>query len=155
MLPGENRRDYVALAADVEDEWTPDGPTERGLLDRLLSLKWRRQRLDRYEQIRMRQQIDAFNEKNEIHRHRQNLRRVGLEIAAAPNVEAVEKIFRTSPYYRDIIRGNVPREKFEDASKWAEARNAYLSRLTSPDWVEGDDKFAAIVNPGRIGKRAC
>jgi hypothetical protein len=128
MPPGERRRDYVALAADVEEEWTPDGPTERGLVDRLLSLKWRRQRLDRYEQIKMRQQIDAFNDKNEIHRHRQNLRRLGLEIAAAPNVEAVEKILsRMSPYYQDIITDCVPRETCEDVSKWGQAINAYLS----------------------------
>lgn len=147
MLPGEKIRDYAALAAELDQEWTPDGPTEQGLVDRLLSLKWRRQRLDRYEQIRMRQEIDAFDEKNEINRHRQNLRRLGLEIAAAPNVEAVEKILaRLSPDYQDIITEGAPREKCEDASKWGQAINAYLSRLTSPAPVEGDDKFAAIVN---------
>ena len=51
MLPGEKIRDYEALAAELNEEWVPDGPTEYGLVDRLTALKWRKQRLDRYEHL--------------------------------------------------------------------------------------------------------
>src|SRR5664280_1830368 len=57
MLPGENIRGYEALVAELVEEWAPEGPTERGLVDRLVGLLWRRQRLERYEHSQLRQRL--------------------------------------------------------------------------------------------------
>src|SRR5258705_8270500 len=89
MLPGEKIRDYEALAAELNEEWVPDGPTEYGLVDRLTALKWRKQRLDRYEHLSLQQQVDQINTKNEVNRHRTNLKNLGPEFAAAASVEVV------------------------------------------------------------------
>ena len=53
MLPGEQIRDYESLGAELNEEWVPEGRTELSLVDRLVGLYWRKQRLDRYENAKL------------------------------------------------------------------------------------------------------
>ena len=66
MLPGESMRDYEALGAELNEEWAPEGATERGLVDRLVALYWRKQRLDRYEHSKLQQRVGEIQQKNEV-----------------------------------------------------------------------------------------
>jgi len=64
MLPGENIRCYETLVAETTEEWAPEGATERSLVDRLVGLFWRRQRLERYEQSKLQERIKEIRECN-------------------------------------------------------------------------------------------
>ena len=96
MLPGEKMRDYEALGAELNEEWAPEGATERGLVERLVALYWRKQRLDRYEYSKLQQRVDEIQRKNWVSRHRQNLKNLGPEFNSAASVEAVEVMFGAS-----------------------------------------------------------
>jgi hypothetical protein len=151
MLPGEKIRDYEVLRAELNEEWAPEGPTERGLVDRLVALYWRKQRLERYEHLSLQQQLDQIHQKNEVNRHRQNLKNLGIEFGAASSIEVVERILsRLSPFYTDMIIGWVPRETCQDPAQWGKAISAHLSRMQPEDQLEGPAKFIAIVNPDSL-----
>jgi hypothetical protein len=62
MLPGERIGDYEALRQVHYDEWAPDGVTERYSVDDLFVLRWKKLRLDQYDQIRLRQRETQFRE---------------------------------------------------------------------------------------------
>src|SRR6202041_3243640 len=74
MLPGESFRGYETLVADLNEEWVPEGPTERTLVERLVGLCWRKQRLDRYENAELEKRVEEVHERNDANRHRQNLK---------------------------------------------------------------------------------
>jgi hypothetical protein len=151
MLSGESFRGYDALAAELNEEWAPEGPTERGLVERLVGLYWRKQRLDRYENAKLKQSVEAIHESNQVNLHRQNLKDLGPEFNDAKSVEAVEKILSTlSPFYNEIITDAVPRADSQDTTPWGPAIGAYLSTLDSKDQLEGPAKFIAILDPDLI-----
>ncbi len=154
MLPGEKRRDYEALRADLYDEWAPDGTTERGLVDTLIESRWRKQRLDRYEHFSLQKRRDQIHSKSEDTRHRQNLRKIwASEFSAATSLEAVEHILSTlSPLYRVTITGWVPLETCQDPAQWGTAIGKFLSNLAPEDQMEDSDKFMAILIPDQIEK---
>jgi hypothetical protein len=154
MLPGEKRRDYEVLRADLYDEWAPDGPTERGLVDTLVESRWRKQRLDRYEHLSLQKRINQIQSKSEDRRHRQNLRKIwASEFSEATSLEAVEHILSTlSPLYRATITGWVPLETCQDPAQWGAAIGKFLSNLAPEDQMEDSDKFMAILIPDQIEK---
>jgi len=151
MLPGERRVDYEALSAATFEEWAPDGVTEQCLVDDLVALRWKKRRMDLYDQIRLQQRAAKIRLENEYNRHRKNLKNLGAEFSKADSVEATEKIFaRLSPLYAEIIMGWIPREKCKDPTQWGQEIGKFLSNLTPDDPLEGPDLFAAIVNPDSI-----
>jgi hypothetical protein len=153
MLPGENIRGYEALVAEFMEEWAPEGPTERSLVDRLVGLHWRRQRLDRYEHSKLELRVKEVHFTNEVNRHKQNLKRLGLEFDRANSVEAVEKILcRLSPYYSNHIREKVPCEEAQDTVPWGPAIGKYLATFQPIDQLEGPAKFIAMVDPHFVEK---
>jgi hypothetical protein len=150
MLPGESLRGYDALVAELNQEWVPEGPTEQGLVDRLVGLYWRRQRLDRYERSKLKQRVEQIREYNEVNRDRENLKNWGMKLGQAESIEAVEGILsRLSPYYVEIITEAVPREA-QEAAAWGPAIGAYFSDFELKDQLEGPAQFIAIVNPDLI-----
>ena len=150
MLPGESFRGYDALAAELDEEWAPEGPTERSLVERLVGLYWRKQRLDRYERLKLKQRVDQIRDYNEVSRDRQNLKNWGMKLGQAESIEAVEEILsQLSPYYVELITEAVPREA-QDAAAWGPAIGAYFSDFELNDQLEGPAQFIAIVNPDLI-----
>src|SRR5258708_9565712 len=154
MLPGEKLRDYKALRADAYEEWVPEGPTERGLVDTLIESRWRRQRLERYEHLSLQKRIDQIHIKCDDTRHRQNLKKNwASKFSAATSLEAVEHILSTlSRLYRVTITGWVPLETCEDPAQWGTAIGKFLSNLAPEDQMEDSDKFMAILIPDQIEK---
>src|SRR5947208_348617 len=57
ILPGEDRRDYALMLAELYDEWAPEGLTERELVDRLAALYWRRRRAHLYQQAKLQRRV--------------------------------------------------------------------------------------------------
>ena len=156
MLPGEKRRDYEALRADTYEEWVPDGPTERGLVDTLVESRWRKRRLERNEHLSLQKRRDQILSESEHSRHRQNLRKIwASEFSAATSLEEVEHILSTlSPLYRVTITRWVPLETCQDPAQWGTAIGKYLSNLAPEDQMEDSDKFMAILIPDQIEKES-
>ena len=151
MLPAESFRGYDALVAELNEEWAPEGPTERSLVERLVGLYWRKQRLDRYENAKLKQRVEAIHEYNEINCHTQNLKNLAPEFNDAKGVEAVEKILsRLSPFYNEITTDAVPRADSQDTTPWGPAIGACLSTLEPKDQLEGAAKFIAILDPDLV-----
>lgn len=153
MLPGENRSDYEALRAAHYDEWAPDGVIEECLVDELFMMRWKKRRLDQYDQIRLQQRFAQIHEKNEGNRHRTNLKNLSAEFRVATSIEAVEKILSTlSPFYCRVITQWVPRESSKDLAQWGAAVGKFLSELKTEDYLEGADLFVEIVDPDQMEK---
>jgi len=146
MLPGEKMGDYEALRAELYEEWAPEGATERGLVDRLVALYWRRQRLERYEHLRLEERLDAIYDKNEGNRHLQYLKNLAPQFVDAEGVEAVEKILsQLSPFYANLIPERNP--ECNDPARWGAAIGALLSSLKPEHLLDSPAMFVAIVNP--------
>jgi len=79
MLWSEKYEDYESLRADLYLEFTPSGSTEEHLVQTLLDLRWRRQRLDCYERITIQKRLDQIRAKNETSQHIENLRSFATE----------------------------------------------------------------------------
>jgi DNA primase catalytic subunit len=48
---------------------------EECLVDELFKLRWRKRRMDQYDQIRLRERAAQLHENNDMSRHRMNLKR--------------------------------------------------------------------------------
>jgi hypothetical protein len=151
MLPGERLCDYEALDAELREEWAPEGATERGLVDRLIGLYWRKQRLDRYVHLSLQLRIEEIRQTNETRRLHQNLKNIGPDFSGASDVEAVEEVLsELNPFHADVIKACVPRETCQDPTQWGPAIAAYLSKVNTEDELKGSAKFIAMVNPDSI-----
>jgi len=151
MLPGENIRDYEALAAEANEEWVPDGLTERSLVDRLVGLYWRKQRLDRYEHSKLQQRVQQIRQHNLYGRQLQEMKDLGPRFEdAATKDEVFEILDEISDAYGDYIEEKVPFQASEDAPPWGRAIAKYLASLRPNDQLEGTAKFIAIVDPDLI-----
>ena len=110
MLPGEKMKDYEELRADLYEEHMPDGRTEYLVVDELVDLYWRKQRMDRYVQLRLKQRPDRVHEKSEAARHGKNLKDLASEFSCAESLEAVEKILSILSDFstKYAVRNSVP-----------------------------------------------
>jgi hypothetical protein len=66
MSPGEKIRDYESLREALHDEWAPEGVTEQCLVDDLCKLRWKKRRMDQYDQIRLGQRHAQFCRRNYV-----------------------------------------------------------------------------------------
>jgi hypothetical protein len=153
MLPGEKWSDYEALRNAHYDEFMPDGVMEECLVDELFKLRWRKRRMDQYDQIRLRQRAAHLQENNDMSRHRMNLKTFAAEFSNATSVEAVEQIlYLLSPLYISVIASRVPCEKFEDPTEWGPAIGKFLLDFTLEEPLEDEALFAEIVDPDLMEK---
>jgi hypothetical protein len=149
ILPGEKLADFEALRQEYYDEWMPDGVTEEHLVDDICALRWKKRRLDQYDQIKLRRTVERFHSANENTKDLDRLKNIwGPEFSKITNIEDTDKLLaQLSPYYSGAIIEWVPREKCEDLSKWGQQIGAHLSNLQVNDLVEGPDLFVALLNP--------
>jgi hypothetical protein len=68
MLAGEKIGDYEALLAAHYAEWVPDGVTEQYLVNDLCKLRWKKLRMEQYDQIRLQQRKDQIRRKNDANK---------------------------------------------------------------------------------------
>jgi hypothetical protein len=151
MLPGENIRDYEALAAEANEEWVPEGLTERSLVGRLVELYWRKQRLDRYEHSKLQQRVQQIRQDNESSREIEGLKNWAPKFNDATSLEEVDKILlKIDDVYADTIEKRVPYDEAPDAAPRGPAIARYLSNIQPIDRLEGAARFIAIVDPDLI-----
>ena len=119
MLWGEKHKDYEALRDGLYHEFSPSGSTEEYLVQTLLDLRWRRRRLECYEQIVIEQRLGKIRAANETSRHVENLRSFAPQFAKATSVEQVEAVLAgLIPIYRNTIRRDWPFKTGDDPQKW-------------------------------------
>ena len=119
MLWSERYDDYESLRAELSLEFTPSGSTEEYLVQTLLGQRWRRRRLECYEQIVIQQRLDRVRDENENSHHVDNLRSFAPEFEKATSEEQVEAVLATlSPIYRNTIRNKWPFKTGDDPQKW-------------------------------------
>src|SRR6266849_690856 len=112
MLWSERYEDYEQLRAELYLEFSPSGSTEEYLVRTLLDLRWRRRRLDCYEQIIMQKELNEIREDNETSREIEKLAAVAAEFEGADTVEKVEVIFSgLDPGYNEVFRSHWPLEE--------------------------------------------
>ena len=151
MLPGENIHNYETLVAELIEEWSPDGPTERGLVDRLVGWHWRRQRLERYEQSKLQQRLEALRERNAYSRGLQALKDLGPRFEKAASDDEVDMIlYELSESYVDYFEKQVPYSESPDAPPRGPAIAKHLAGLQPKGELEGPAQFMAMVDPSVI-----
>jgi hypothetical protein len=104
MLWSEKYEDYESLRADLYLEFNPSGSTEEYLVRALLDLRWRRRRLDCYDQITTQKRLNEIREENETSRDVENVVAFVPEFKKADSVEKVEAVLsRLPPDYSEAI----------------------------------------------------
>ena len=142
MLWSEKYEDYESLRAELYLEFTPTGSTEEHLVRTLLDLRWRRRRLDCYNQIKIQKRLNEIREKNENSHHIENLRSFASKFNEATSVEKVEAILsRLPPDYSDAIISQWPYEVGADPATWGSKIGGDLARFEPEDRHEGADEF--------------
>jgi hypothetical protein len=147
MLWSERYEDYEALRAGLNQEYAPDGSTEEYLVQTLLDLRWRRQRLDRRGRFSTQKRLDKIREISETNRHMANLGTFASEFKQADSVEKVEAILsRLSPGYSGIILSVWPFKVGDDPVAWGSKIGEGLSRWARGTVYEGADEFIVVVD---------
>ncbi len=146
MLWSERYEDYEQLRAELYLEFSPSGSTEEYLVRTLLDLRWRRRRLDCYDQITMQKELNEIREDNETSREIEKLAAVASEFEGADTVEKVEVIFSgLDPGYNEVFRSHWPLEEGADPVAWCAKIKADLARWTTKR-LEGPDQFIKIFD---------
>jgi len=149
LLPGEKQADYEALRQSYFDEWVPDGVTEQYLVDDLCKLRWKKLRLERYDQVCLQQRKDKILLENNANKLIEELRGMAEEFSETESIEEVEGILAwLSASISMLINKWVPRDKCTEPAKWGQEIGDYLSKLKQVKPLKGADLFAAIVDPG-------
>jgi hypothetical protein len=149
LLPGEKQADYEALRQSFFDEWVPDGVTEQYLVDDLCKFRWKKLRLERYDQVCLQQRKDKILQENNANKLIEELRGLAEEFSETESIEEVEAILPwLSASFNMLINKWVPRDKCTEPAKWGQEIGDYLSKLNQVNPLKGADLFAAIVDPG-------
>jgi hypothetical protein len=147
MLWREKYKDYEALRDGLYQEFSPSGSTEEYLVQTLLDLRWRRRRLECYEQIVIQQRLDRVREENEYSHHVDNLRSFAPKFEKATSEEQVEAVLATlSPIYRNTIRNQWPFKSGDDSQKWGpQIAESLLTWKPAPRYEQADE-FTKILD---------
>jgi uncharacterized protein (UPF0305 family) len=147
MLWSEKYEDYESLRVGLNQEYTPDGTTEEYLVQTMLDLLWRRQRLDRHGQITIQKRLDEIRDANDNSRHLDVLLSLAAEFNEATTAEEAEaSLARISPIYSNTIRKQWPLRTDEDPNTWgAKIAKGILSWKPIPR-DEQADEFIAVID---------
>ena len=149
LLPGEKKADYEALRQAYFNEWVPDGVTEQDLVDDLCKLRWKKLRLERYDQVCLQQRKDKIVVENDANKLIEEARSLAEEFSATESIEEVEAILPwLSASINELINQWVPRDKCTEPAKWGREIGDYLSKIEQVNPLKSADLFAAIIDPG-------
>src|SRR5215472_612191 len=90
ILPGESRKDYERLLAELEAEYSPSGPSEIYLVNHLASLLWRERRLQVYRQARLETRVRTIESNNKQSYWLGALKSLSPQLATAATAKEVE-----------------------------------------------------------------
>jgi hypothetical protein len=153
MIPAENHRDFENRLRDLYEEFFPAGPTEEDLVERLAVLRWERDRVYRYEQMKMEKRQAELNSLVEFANFDRKLRSLVPEFQKARTVKEVEGLLSELEDAGIQIGKQWPLEKCDDPEKWG---RIIAEGLTLPPYHEefhGRDVFFKLVEEFPIIER--
>jgi hypothetical protein len=141
ILPGERRKDYERLLAELEAEYSPSGPSEISLVNHLASLLWRERRLQVYRQAKLERRVRAIENNNEVSYWERVLKSLAPQFATASTAKEVETILASKRFPLAEITSRVPQPPPDQEAKWGPAIAAYLNKMEIPKQLHGIDVF--------------
>jgi len=154
ILWGETAKDFEGLRAALHEEWSPEGPTEEYEVETLTGLMWRRQRLDFYEKLKIRNRVIEVRQNNERSRFLEGLKSLSARFSAADSPEGVNELLgQLSPIQANAIRLNWPMTEGEASAGWGKQIASALSKLTIPKRHDEAGEFLAVVDAGEMFDR--
>jgi len=146
ILPGESRKDYERLLAELEAEYSPSGPTETYLVNRLASLLWRERRLQVYRQAMLENRVRTIERNNDKIYWRGVLKSLAPELAVATTAKEVEAILASKHFTPAAITSKVPQPPPDQEATWGPAIAAYLNEMEIPKSLHGIDAFTHALD---------
>jgi hypothetical protein len=147
ILPGESKKEYEFLLAELEAEYSPSGPSEIYLVNHLASLLWRERRLQVYRQARLEKRVRTIESKNEACHWLGALKSLAPQLAAATTANEVEAILASKHFTSAAISSNVPQPPPDQEAKWGPAIAESLKKMEIPEKLHGIDAFKLALNP--------
>src|SRR6516164_2467232 len=108
ILPGESKKEYELLLAELEAEYSPSGPSEIYLVNHLASLLWRERRLQVYRQAKLERRVRAIENNNEVSYWERVLKSLAPQFATASTAKEVETILASKRFPLAEITSRVP-----------------------------------------------
>lgn len=147
MLWSERYEDYESLRAEIFLEFSPSGSTEEYLVQMLVDLRWRRQRLDCFDKVKIQKRLDQIRLNNAISRGTENLSALASEFKQADSAEKVEAILaRIDPAYSKAILSRFSLETGADPAAWGAKIAEALARMKPDARYEGPDEFVEVFD---------
>ena len=147
ILPGESRKDYERLLAELEAEYSPSGPTETYLVNRLASLLWRERRLQVYRQAMLEKRVRSIERKNDVIYWQRLLKSLAPQLAAATTAKEVEAILASKHFTPAAITSKIPQPPPDQKAKWGPAIAEHLNKMEIPERLHGIDAFKCAFDP--------
>src|SRR6516225_3760067 len=147
ILPGESRKDYERLLAELEAEYSPSGPSETYLVNHLASLLWRERRLQVYRQAMLEQRVRTIESNNAARHRRGALKLLAPQLAAATTAKEVEAILASRYFTPAAITSNVPQPPPDQEANWGPAIAEHLNKMEIPKQLHGIDAFNQALDP--------
>ena len=146
ILPGERRKDYERLLAELEAEYSPSGPSEVSLVNHLASLLWRERRLQVYRQAKLEKRVRTIERKNASYHLMGVLKSLAPQLAAATTAKEVEAILASKHFTPGAITSKVPQPPPDQEATWGPAIAAYLNEMEIPKQLHGIDAFTHALD---------
>jgi hypothetical protein len=147
ILPGESRKDYERLLAELEAEYSPSGPTEICLVNHLASLLWRQRRLQVYWQAKLENRVSAIQRNNDASYWQRLLKSLAPQLAAATTAKEVEAILASKHFTSGVITSKVPQPPPDQEATWGPAIAEHLNKMEIPEQLHGIDAFKCAFDP--------
>jgi hypothetical protein len=147
ILPGESRKEYERLLAELEAEYSPSGPSETYLVNHLASLLWRERRLQVYRRAKLEQRVRMIESKNRSSYWMGVLNSLAPQLAAATTAKEVEAILASEHLTPDAITFKIPQPPSDQEATWGPAIAEYLNKMEIPERLYGIDAFECAVDP--------
>ena len=146
ILPGESKKEYELLLAELEAEYSPSGPSEIYLVNHLASLLWRERRLEVYRQAKLEKRVRTIERKNESYHLMGVLKSLAPQLAAATTAKEVEAILASKHFTPGAITSKVPQPPPDQEATWGPAIAAYLNEMEIPKSLHGIDAFTHALD---------
>src|SRR6516165_6973141 len=121
ILPGESRKEYERLLAELEAEYSPSGPTEIYLVNHLASLLWRKRRLQVYRQAKLEQRVRTIESQNAARHWLGALKLLAPQLAAATTAKEVEAVLASKDFSSAAITSEAPQPPPDQEATWGPA----------------------------------
>src|SRR6516165_12434995 len=146
ILPGESRKDYERLLAELEAEYSPSGPSEIYLVNHLASLLWRERRLQVYRQAMLENRVRTIERNNDKIYWRGVLKSLAPELAVATTAQEVEAILASKHFTPAAITSKVPQPPPDQEAKWGPAIAEHLNKMEITKQLHGIDAFTHALD---------